>query len=228
MTSTGKKMSRSERAKLAVSVSNVSGLLKAKFRINRMSDLARLYTAAAVDQVFIDVVENAIKRTLADKRKIIQPRDIELSNKEDEEINELFSSDHIVGTGVHPDTFHSIPSKGRGRKRTRKIVLSLDQTRERAAVISILESIRAESEKKSAIDAAPAAKVAKALLKKASSVSKTAASVRKQANDIRAKIAATNKSTKALKEKVVLLKKKTKDIKAKTAAIKKSTKSSKA
>ena len=99
----GKRTSRSSRAGIVFPVGRIERLLRKGNYSERVSEVAPVFLAAALEYLTAEVLELAGNAARDNKRTRITPRHFTLAVRSDEELNELLASVAVPGGGVLPN-----------------------------------------------------------------------------------------------------------------------------
>lgn len=112
---TGKRLSKSNKAGLVMPVSRVHRYLKLGRYGRRISVGASVYMAAVIEYLVAELNELSGNAAKANKRKTVTPRHVMLGVRMDAELNELLKHVHIANGGVLPCIHPMLLKKKGGR-----------------------------------------------------------------------------------------------------------------
>ena len=114
--SSGKSVSRSEKAGLQFPVGRVARYMRNQRVAQRIGSGAPVYMAAVLEYLAAEVLELAGQAARDNKKARIIPRHIQLAVRNDEELNKLFGSVTIASGGVLPNIHQVLLPKSKGKK----------------------------------------------------------------------------------------------------------------
>ncbi|NXJ23889.1 H2A protein, partial [Dicrurus megarhynchus] len=103
--------SRSDRAGLLFPVGRVHRALRKGGYASRIGATAPVYLAAVLQYLLLEVLELAGDMVLANGKKRITPRDVQLAIRNDSELGDLLSNVMIAEGGVMPNIQSALLSK---------------------------------------------------------------------------------------------------------------------